>query len=365
MNESSVTRATVTASQPEAIEICCGAGGLAYGLASTGIRVLAGVDIDPSCRYPFETNLRARFIHEDIAALPDDFATPLFSGTAPRILAAGVPCQPFSPLANTARNQRDEWKLLTRFREIVLAVRPEIVALENVPQLAKYPIFREFVDALEGAGYAVCHTLTRADDYGVPQTRKRLVLLASLLGQPQLESPPALRQEETVEGAIGHMEPLGSGQMSTRDPLHVTGTLTPLNLNRIRQSRPGGSWRDWDDELVAACHRRESGGKSTSVYGRMRWDAPAPTITTKFHVYGTGRFGHPEQDRTISLREAALLQGFPEGYEFVPPGAPVHLEPIARLVGNAVPIGLAAAVGRSIMAHLNAASAPAATAPAR
>jgi DNA (cytosine-5)-methyltransferase 1 len=138
----------------------------------------------------------------------------------------------------------------------------------------------------------------------------------------------------------------------TKDPLHCASKLSPLNLKRIRASRPGGTWRDWPKHLIADCHRRETGHSYPGVYGRMAWDESAPTLTTQFYGFGSGRFGHPEQDRAISLREGAILQGFPKTYSFVPKGEPIHLNALGRMIGNAVPVTLGKAIGQSIAAHL-------------
>ncbi len=116
--------------------------------------------------------------------------------------------------------------------------------------------------------------------------------------------------------------------------------------------RPDGTWRDWPEELVTECHRRETGRGYASVYGRMAWDRPSPTITTQFYGFGNGRFGHPEQDRAISLREGAILQSFPKDYVFIRPIDEIHFTRIGRLIGNAVPFALARAIARSIRAHL-------------
>jgi len=133
-------------------------------------------------------------------------------------------------------------------------------------------------------------------------------------------------------------------------------SLSPLNLRRIKASRPGGTWRNWPPELQAACHRKTTGATYPSVYGRMEWDRPAPTITTQCFGYGNGRFGHPEQDRAISLREAAMLQTFPEMYAFAPPGASIKFNKMGRLIGNAVPVRLGEVIAQSLIGHANAKS---------
>jgi DNA (cytosine-5)-methyltransferase 1 len=152
--------------------------------------------------------------------------------------------------------------------------------------------------------------------------------------------------------AIGHLPELEAGKVSSVDVLHYSSSLSPLNLRRIRASRPGGTWRDWDRELVAACHRKKKGKTYPSVYGRMAWDSPSPTITTQFFGFGNGRFGHPEQNRAISLREGAVLQTFPCDYQFVEPGGVYRFKTIGRLIGNAVPVRLGEVIGKSIEMHL-------------
>jgi DNA (cytosine-5)-methyltransferase 1 len=134
--------------------------------------------------------------------------------------------------------------------------------------------------------------------------------------------------------------------------MHSASSLSPLNLARIRASRPGGTWRDWPTRLLAACHRRKTGATYPSVYGRMEWGRPAPTITTQCFGYGNGRFGHPEQDRAISLREAAMLQTFPADYRFTPEGGAIKFNKMGRLIGNAVPVRLGEVVAKTLVAHV-------------
>ena len=156
----------------------------------------------------------------------------------------------------------------------------------------------------------------------------------------------------TVRGAISHLRPLRAGESDPDDPLHSACKLSDLNLKRIRASIPGGTWRDWNPALVARCHRRNSGETYPGVYGRMKWDAPAPTITTQSFGYGNGRFGHPEQDRAITLREAAILQTFPDTYRFLPEKGKIRYSVLGRLIGNAVPVRIGEAVAQSLFAHL-------------
>ena len=210
-------------------------------------------------------------------------------------------------------------------------------------------VFSEFLDTLTTSGYTVWEHVVDCAAYGVPQTRKRLVVLASRVGpiklvQPTHEPP----NQVTVRETIAHLPPIPAGGRDPKDPLHCASGLSETNFARIRASKPGESWKDWDPALLVECHRRHTGRWYGSVYGRMSWDTPAPTITTQCNGFGNGRFGHPEQDRAMSLREAALLQTFPMSYEFLPPGQRCVIAPTARWIGNAVPVSLGRAVARSV-----------------
>jgi DNA (cytosine-5)-methyltransferase 1 len=147
------------------------------------------------------------------------------------------------------------------------------------------------------------------------------------------------------------MPVLAAGARDPDDSLHMASGLADINLRRIQSSKPGGTWRDWDSDLVAACHRLKTGKTFPSVYGRMNWDEASPTITTQFFGFGNGRFGHPEQDRALSLREGALLQTFPPKYGFVPPGEETYFKTVGRLIGNAVPVRLGQVVAQSLVRH--------------
>ena len=179
------------------------------------------------------------------------------------------------------------------------------------------------------------------------------MLLASKLGEIDIVSPTHSKQEyRTVEDIIGDLEPIAAGEIAAKDPLHRSSKLNEVNMKRIRQSKPGGTWRDWDEELLAPCHKKKTGKSYSGVYARMVADDVGPTITTQFYNYGTGRFGHPEQDRALSLREGALLQTFPSDYEFIDPELPFSMKRLGTHIGNAVPVDLGVVIGRSIISHL-------------
>lgn len=335
------------------VDLFCGAGGLTHGLVLEGIDVTAGVDVDSACRYPFEANNRnAHFLKKDIRDLEGEELEVMFGGSGIRLLAGCAPCQPFSTYAQRYNIKRDhKWGLLYEFSRLSEATLPELVTMENVPSLAKNDVFLDFVKDLKRLGYEVEYQVVDCSRYGVPQTRRRLVLLASRLGQIKM-IPPTVTKPLTVKEVIGHLPEIEAGGSSPEDSLHTASGLTEINLQRIRASKPGGSWKDWPEHLVAACHRAKTGSTYSSVYGRMEWGRPSPTMTTQCHGYGNGRFGHPSQDRAISLREAAILQSFPEYYQFAACHEDISFSALARLIGNAVPVELGRAVGKSVWAHL-------------
>jgi DNA (cytosine-5)-methyltransferase 1 len=225
--------------------------------------------------------------------------------------------------------------------------------MENVPQLRTHSVFLKFVKTLKSEGYKVDYQVISCAEYGLHQLRKRLVLVASKLGPIKIIAPTlAPEQFNTVRSAIGHLPPLKAGERHDSDTLHYAASLNAMNLQRIKCSIPGGTWRDWPESLRAECHSKASGSTYASVYGRMQWEKPSPTITTQSYGYGTGRFGHPEQDRALSLREMAILQSFPDDYEFFEPGTEVSTRAIGTMIGNAVPVRLGEVIGETFMQHL-------------
>lgn len=340
----------------EAIDLFCGAGGLSCGLSSEGIRIKAGIDIDPHCEYPFTANHKgSKFLLRDVSKLTGNELKQYWSSGSIRLLAGCAPCQPFSSYANTrTAADNSKWGLLYEFARLVKETLPDLVTMENVPRLLNESPFSGFLKTLQELGYQVVYGVLNAADYGTPQHRRRLVLLASKKGKVSLPVPthPGPKKWVTVREMIGALPALEAGEFDEKDPLHRASALSALNLARIKVSRPGGTWRDWPKELVADCHKKPSGRHSLGVYGRMEWDKPAPTMTTLCNGYGNGRFGHPEQNRAISLREAAIFQSFPLKYKFVKKNSAFSVSPIARLIGNAVPPKLGAAVARALKESL-------------
>lgn len=335
------------------IDLFCGAGGLTHGFHLEGIPVIAGIDMDPACRFPYEQNNNAKFLERDIGKIAGTELNGLFGDAKIKILAGCAPCQPFSTYAQRYESdgKSGKWGLLYHFTRLIEQTDPHVITMENVPTVAKHLVFNDFVESLELRGYRVWSGVVDSSEYGVPQVRRRMVLLASKLGAIQMISPTQ-KKTKTVRQAIGHLRRLRAGQRAPKDKLHVSANLSETNLERIKASKPGGTWRDWPNHLIAACHKKETGRTYPGVYGRMEWNKPAPTMTTQCHGFGNGRFGHPEQDRAISLREAALLQSFPRKYEFVPKDGVVNFTLLGRLIGNAVPVNLGRAIAKSIKAHL-------------
>lgn len=332
-----------------AVDLFCGIGGLTHGLQMAGIEVKAGFDVDSSCQYAFESNnAGAEFVHRDVQLIDFKEIAHYYEGVDITALVGCAPCQPFSSHNRCKPKSDADCSLVEKFAQMVKEGRPDLVSMENVPGLQKHRIFNDFVETLDTLGYETNHAIVRCEFHGVPQKRRRLVLLASRLGQIsmlQRTAPPA-----TVGDCIRNLPPITEGLSDLGDPAHVSLPLSSMNKKRIVQSRPGGSWKDWEDDLVNDCQRKSH---YPAPYGRMSWDELAPTITTQFCYYSTGRFGHPEQDRAISVREGALLQTFPGDYSLIDENNPATVRELSRHIGNAVPVNLGRAIGLSLIGALN------------
>jgi DNA (cytosine-5)-methyltransferase 1 len=335
------------------VELFCGAGGLTHGFEKAGLLVAVGYDIDPACKFPYERNNKSTFILKGVEEVNGFELDRYFLDSSIKVLAGCAPCQPFSNYSRRYQDKESKWKLLQDFARLIRECKPEIVSMENVLQLKQHSVFKEFIQTLKDLNYYIEAYEVNCLNYGIPQSRQRLVLLASKFDKIEFIEPTHKSENyKTVRETIGHLEPLAAGQVSKTDRLHQCSKLSELNLRRIRASKPGGTWRDWSKDLIAECHLRTTGKTYPAVYGRMEWDKPSPTITTQCFGFGNGRFGHPEQDRAISLREAALLQTFPENYEFVSHNEQIIFKHIGRLIGNAVPVKLGETIAQSILRHI-------------
>jgi len=347
-----------------AVDLFCGVGGLTYGMRQAGLEVVAGYDIDGSCQYAYETNNPGtKFICQDVTLLTAEELNSHWPEGVVRILVGCAPCQPFSAVAAKAKKVRGQeeietsWDPLRAFTRLILETLPDVVSMENVTRLAnrtKNPVYGEFVDALTDAGYTVTEHRPFGPDYGIPQTRRRLVLFASRKGEVALpEKTHATDEYVGVLEKIGGLKPLEAGESDPDDPMHIAASLSEINLKRAAASKQGGDWSDWPDSLLLECHKKKSGKSFPTVYGRMTSESPAPTLTTQFFKIGTGRFVHPTQNRGLSLREGAIIQTFPRDYVFAPKNSKINMTVMGRHIGNAVPPILGKTIGASIIKHWN------------
>lgn len=337
----------------QAVDLFCGAGGLTAGLIKAGIQVPAGYDIEPSCAYAYSFNNGSSFIQKDVGDVTAEEISSWYEAGAVRLLAGCAPCQPFSTYNQGRDTTKDtKWPLLYQFSRLIKQTKPELVTMENVPDVTKHQVYKDFVEELLQQGYKIWEGRVRCETYGLPQIRRRHVLLASRLGDIELVPPTHSDSFVTVRNAIHDQAPLYAGESNSLDPLHSTQRLSELNLSRIKASLPGGTWKDWPESLRAECHKKSSGKTYVGVYGRMVWDEPSPTITTLCYGYGNGRFGHPIQDRALSLREASILQSFPPSYCFQPATQKVNFKAVGKMIGNAVPVRLGEVIGLSFVQHL-------------
>jgi len=339
------------------IDLFCGIGGLSHGMYKKGLDIIAGFDIDETCKYAYEKNNNAKFYSQDIKSVTKEQINDLFKNHNIRVLAGCAPCQPFSSYAFKVKDKdQEKYDLLYEFGRLVKEVLPDIVTMENVAQILSFkqkPVLIDFIDLLKENGYEVDYKVVYCPDYGIPQTRKRIVLLASRIGKITLIAPTHKKENyKTVRQTIGELPSIKAGEVCSSDPLHRARSLSELNLKRIKATPINGSWRDWDESLQLECHKKTSGKSFGSVYGRMNWDEPSPTMTTLCTGLGNGRFGHPEQDRAISLREAAMFQTFPKGYKFFSPKEEISITKASRYIGNAVPPKLGEITAKSIIRHL-------------
>lgn len=341
------------------IDFFCGCGGMTAGLIRAGVEVRLGVDVDPFCRETYERNNRVPFECADIRELSYHRVQRVLQDRngRPVMFSACAPCQPFSKARKSANDRHRDVGLMLEFLRFVIRFRPEYIICENVPQLRSSEsgrrIIREFLQSLEIAGYSTDHRIVNAADFGVPQHRLRLVILASREDREvRIPDGPTRVNRPTVRQAIGHFPRIAAGGRTSRPQNHWASSLSHENLRRIcAVPRDGGDLRSVPVSLRPPSRKRftkygEDGkGGFFDVYGRMRWDAPAPTLTTRCNSYSNGRYGHPDQNRAISLREAAALQSFPGSYVF-------YVDSIndgARLIGNAVPVRLALHLARALL----------------
>jgi len=336
-----------------------GCGGASCGFQSAGMKISFALDHNADAEASFKANFPdAHFESADIRAVNINAIQRRIKSEQPiPVLFTGcAPCQPFTR-HNTNRPEysRDERvPLLLHFACLVEKCCPDLVFVENVPGLQKLDSdsqpFGHFLSRLDTAGYSVDYRAVRLARYGIPQSRRRLVLVASRHGDIRLPDEthgPGTpnNQYATVRDWISHLPAIRAGERHGEVLNHIAANLSARNMERVKATPEGGGHRDWPDHLRLKCHKDFSG--YTDVYGRMSWNAPASGLTTRCVSYSNGRFGHPEQNRAISIREAACLQTFPENFVFAG-----GITSMARQIGNAVPVRLAELVGQRFIQHL-------------
>ena len=338
-----------------AVDFFCGAGGMTHGLLKAGINVLCGIDNELQCKHSYEENNKpATFINNDISSLSCEELTKELhlSVNDPTLIFAGCsPCQYWSKIQTSRAKSEATAFLLKEFQRFVAYFLPGFVVLENVPGLKTnaQSYLPHFLAFLKKRRYRYAQAIINAQFYGVPQHRRRYLLIASrCLSKVSLPVPSVeLISVEDVLGPKNGFSPISAGHVDSTAFMHTAASLSEKNLRRIRLTPHDGgtrvAWKD-DPELQINAYK----GKNTcfrDVYGRMFWGKPAPTITTRFNSLSNGRFGHPEEDRAISLREGAALQSFPQNYQFI--GSNMHA--IACQIGNAVPPELAKRIGQHLL----------------
>lgn len=330
-----------------------GCGGTSCGFQEAGLDIVLGLDVDADAAQTYRKNFpKSAFIEDDIRKLDVTVLAPWLADRKNPILFCGcAPCQPFSK-QNRQREQGDIRKsLLSEFGRFVEHWLPEYVFIENVPGMQKLDEFDgplpAFKSLLTKLGYNFDIKVLPALWFGVPQTRERLVLLGSRVGEIRLPAPthgPDKKPYSTVREWICGLAPLEAGQSDVKDPSHRAAALSKLNLARIKSTPEGGGRENWPQSLILNCHKDHVG--HTDVYGRLAWDKPAAGLTTRCVSYSNGRFGHPDQNRAISAREAACLQTFPHSFIFCG-----SITSQAKQIGNAVPPLMARVVGNAIFDH--------------
>ena len=336
------------------IDSFCGAGGLGLGLKNAGFKILLSFDIEQKCIDTINANKK----YFDHTAITADIADMLNQNLLKKcnlkrgelfLLAGGPPCQGFSVQRRGSDTDiRNE--LVLKYGQMVEELYPYFFVMENVTGLAGKrgkTILEQLIENVEAIGYDVSVNLLDAQEYNVPQRRKRYVIVGKRKDINTTYIPPVPNSKRiTVREAIAFLpEPPLNGQDHPDIPLHRRDKLSDLNLKRIQAIKPGQGRDDLPEELLADCHKIDSSVIGyRNVYGRMAWDEVAPTITARFDSFTRGKFGHPDQPRSISLREGAILQTFPMDFMFT--GNKVD---VARQIGNAVPPVLAECIGKSII----------------
>ena len=340
----------------DAVDLFCGVGAMSYGLKQSGINIVLGVDNDKECQYPYETNNQNQFLSEDVKNINGKNLRKYCSTDSLRLLVGCAPCQPFTLNAHVKKlSKHSKYSLFSEFARIVSEFEPDFVISENVAGIINDNMFQESVQLIKDNGYYICCQVVGCADFGIPQKRRRMILLGSKLGQ--IDGLSATHNDTgdynldryvTLRDTIGFLNDV---ETNADNKMHKCINLSDINIKRILQSKPGRTWLDWDKHLWRERHKN---GKKDFLnpYSRLEWDTICSTITTEFFNYGSGRFGHPEKNRALSLLEGALIQTFPIDYRFTKKES-VPINEVARHIGNAVPVKLAKHIGSHLLDHID------------
>lgn len=341
----------------QVFDFFAGCGGTSKGFEMAGCNIVFALDNNVDATNTFKRNFpNTTVINKDITQVKLNEIKPLIlkCGNQPLLFCGCAPCQPFTKQKTTKKDADERIHLLSEFQRFVKAFKPHYVFVENVPGMQKRIYqsspFKAFVNFLEDSGYYFEFKIIQSQNYGIPQQRKRLVLVACKLSEISIpkeicDPSKGLKNFSTVREWISDLPPIKAGEEHPTVPNHRSAQLSPTNLERIKSTPEGGNRISWPKQLWLDCHNNGYKGH-TDVYGRMKWDEPATGLTTRCISLSNGRFGHPEQNRAISVREAACLQTFPLNFIF-------HgsLNSMARQIGNAVPVKLAEVFGNHMLDH--------------
>jgi DNA (cytosine-5)-methyltransferase 1 len=334
------------------LEFFCGAGGMSLGLKNAGLNVVGAFDNDPACIETYKKNIGSYGHVADIQKLSKEIISKYIGDVKVDLVAGGPPCQGFS-VQRRGSDSDIRNNLVLDYIRLVIEYSPRFFIMENVGGLLSprgKPFFDEVTKRARQAGYELHIKKLNAAEYGVPQLRKRVFIVGEKVfnnnSKYDFPNPIATNfsQYATVKDAILDLMDKDEFQVAN----HRADKLSPLNLKRIRSLKSGQGREAFPPELMLACHTNGSGHRHLDTYGRMDWEKPCSTITARFDSFSRGKFGHPVLDRTITLREGARLQTFPDDFVFI--GTKVE---VARQIGNAVPPLLAQVLGSSLVAHIS------------
>ena len=340
----------------KAIDFFCSGGGMSFGLQQAGINVIAGIDFDPDCKKTYETNIKgAKYILADVEKLKEEDLSKKITikkNDDNLILVGCSPCQYWTIIRTNKNKSQKSKNLLHEFHRFVKYYNPGYVVVENVPGILnkhKESGLDKFVKALEKQGYAVHKKIVNLNEYGIPETRKRFSLIANRVTNKEM-FPKSNNSCPTVADFVGKKNgfaKISAGHKDNTDFMHTVAGLNDANIKRLKLTpKNGGTRQAWaNTNLQIDAYRKKGNVSFSDTYGRMSWDKPAPTITTKFFSISNGRFAHPDENRAISLREGATLQTFPKTYKFIGNS----ISTIARMIGNAVPPLFAKQIGKIII----------------